>query len=57
MPDEPIELDDQGRFHSAVITGLWPKPAWIWQDPLPNSLVCLQQIAPQILRSAISEEP
>ena len=27
--------DGEGRYHSAVLDGLWLRPAWLWQEPLP----------------------
>lgn len=37
-------VDADGRYHSQVLAGLWVKPAWFWQDPLPGALECLQEI-------------
>ena len=37
-------LDEQGRFHSHVLVGLWVKPTWFWQDPLPPVLGLLREI-------------
>jgi Uma2 family endonuclease len=31
-------LDQQGRFHSAVLPDFWLKVDWLWQDPLPKVL-------------------
>ena len=50
----PMPLHAEGRYHSAVVPGFWLKPAWLWQDPLPNPLTCLFEIAPQVVRGAIS---
>jgi Uma2 family endonuclease len=33
-----------GRVHSEVIQGVWIDVDWLWMEPLPNSLTCLQQI-------------
>ena len=49
-----MPLDAEGRYHSAVVPGFWLKPAWLWQDPLPNPLTCLFEIAPDVVRGAIS---
>ncbi len=32
----PVAPDATGRFHSAVLPGLWIDPAWIRRDPLPK---------------------
>jgi Uma2 family endonuclease len=32
------EPDAEGRLHSAVLRGLWLRPAWLWQEPLPDPL-------------------
>jgi len=39
-------LDADGRYHSAMLPGFWLRPAWLWQEPLPNVLACLAEIAP-----------
>lgn len=31
-----IDLDTEGRFHSAVLPGLYVDPTWLWKDRLPN---------------------
>ncbi len=28
--------DTDGRYHAAVLPGFWLRPAWLWQDPLPD---------------------
>lgn len=43
---QPITPDEQGRFHSRVLPGFWLDRAWLRQDPLPDSLEVLAQIAP-----------
>ncbi len=40
------DLDERGRFHSAVLPGFWLDPAWLRADPLPAVLGCLREIAP-----------
>ena len=37
-------LDGEGRYHSLVLAGLWVKPAWFWQEPLPPVLDRLREI-------------
>lgn len=48
-------LDENGRFdlfateddevvHSTVVEEFWLRPAWLWQDPLPNPLHALAEI-------------
>lgn len=34
----------QGRLESEAIPGFWLDVSWLWQDPLPDELGCLQQI-------------
>lgn len=34
----------EGRLESHAISGLWIKVGWLWQEPLPAELECLQQI-------------
>ena len=28
-----VPLDANGRYHSAVLSGFWFKPSWLWQEP------------------------
>lgn len=48
-------LDEDGRYelfateddevvHSAVLEDFWLRPAWLWQEPLPNPLLALAEI-------------
>jgi Uma2 family endonuclease len=49
-----LEPDDAGRVHSAVLPGFWLRPAWLWQEPLPNPLLTLlsmQVLPPETLQS------
>jgi Uma2 family endonuclease len=41
---EPVAPDAQGRVHSAAIPGFWLDPAWLWQEPLPDTLSLLKLI-------------
>jgi Uma2 family endonuclease len=34
---------DDGVFHSRVLAGLWLKPEWLWQKPLPSLRSILAQ--------------
>ena len=38
----PIAPDAQGRYHSAVLPGLWLEAGWLWQTPLPPLLDVLK---------------
>lgn len=38
-----IPASDSGVYHSAVLIGLWLKPAWLWQKPLPPLLSVLRE--------------
>jgi Uma2 family endonuclease len=40
----PVPLCD-GAFRSTVVPGFWLKPGWLWEDPLPNALDVLKQLA------------
>jgi Uma2 family endonuclease len=42
----PVEPDEDGRYHSAVLTGFWFHPEWFGQDPLPEVDDLLLEIAP-----------
>ena len=38
----PATLDEQGRYHSAVLPGLWLQESWLWETPLPPLLSILK---------------
>ena len=38
-----IEEKD-GMVYSTVLTGFFLKPAWLWQEPLPNPLDILREL-------------
>jgi Uma2 family endonuclease len=51
---QAILPDDDGRYHSTVLPGFWFHPDWLWQEPLPNPLLALAEIAPDALRAALA---
>jgi Uma2 family endonuclease len=52
---EEMKLDDRGRFHSAILPGLWLDPTWLTQDPILNALEALIAIAPDLILNYIAE--
>jgi Uma2 family endonuclease len=36
--------DAAGIYRSQVVEGLWVRPEWLWQDPLPLVLVVLREL-------------
>jgi Uma2 family endonuclease len=36
--------DAEGIYRSCSVEGFWLRPAWMWQDPLPNELEILRQL-------------
>ncbi len=46
--------DAEGRYHSVVLPGFWFHPAWFRQEPAPDPLTLLGQIAPDALRRAVA---
>jgi Uma2 family endonuclease len=38
-----IPVGEDGIFHSVVLTGLWLKVDWLWQDPYPPVLSVLRE--------------
>jgi len=34
----------EGRFTSLALKGFWVDVSWLWQEPQPDELACLQQI-------------
>ena len=41
---ERVELDAQGRFHSAVLPGFQLNPHWLWPEQLPNLREALDMV-------------
>ena len=37
-----VPLDQEGRYYSAVLPGLWLQADWLWQTPLPPLLSILK---------------
>lgn len=50
---QPMPTDTDGRYHSAVVPGFWLRPAWLDQNPLPDALDCLFEIAPELLAEQV----
>ena len=50
---ERQELDAAGRYHSRVLHGFWLDPAWLWQDPLPDPVRLMAEIAPHAWRDPV----
>jgi len=49
LPDDPsapylITSHTDGRLDSQAIAGFWIEVGWLWQEPLPAELACLEQI-------------
>ncbi len=38
----PAALDEQGRYHSVILPGLWLQENWLWETPLPPLLSILK---------------
>lgn len=38
-----VSADENGIFRSAVLTGLWLKVDWLWQEPLPPLMAVLKE--------------
>jgi len=38
------EVIARGRLHSQELAGFWIDTAWLWADPLPDDLECLEKI-------------
>jgi len=37
-------MEHEGKYESSVLSGLWVKAEWFWQDPLPPALDVLKEI-------------
>lgn len=46
--------DRDGRYHSAVLPGFWFQSSWLRQDPIPDPLLTLAEIAPAALEPVIA---
>jgi Uma2 family endonuclease len=38
------EVTRKGKATSNVLKGFWLDVAWLWEEPLPNKMKCLQKI-------------
>jgi Uma2 family endonuclease len=36
--------EKEGKVHSTVLSGFFLKPAWLWQEPLPNPFEILKEL-------------
>jgi Uma2 family endonuclease len=41
---QPVEVDENGRYHSRILPNFWLNSDWLWQDPQPNPQRCLAEI-------------
>ena len=46
--------DADGRYRSPAVPGFWLRPAWLEQDPLPDALDCLFEVAPDLLAAKLN---
>jgi Uma2 family endonuclease len=46
--------DNEGHYHSAVLPGFWFHPSWFWQEPAPDPLLLLAEMAPAALQQALA---
>ncbi len=38
------EIVTEGKLFSSVLEGFWIDVSWLWAEPLPNKMACLQEI-------------
>lgn len=50
---QTVLADANGHYHAAVLPGFWFDPDWLRQEPLPDAVMLLAQIAPRALRDAL----
>jgi Uma2 family endonuclease len=48
--------DADGRYHATTLPGFWFHPDWLWQEPAPEVLPKLAQIASAELRAALARK-
>jgi Uma2 family endonuclease len=53
---QAILPDATGRYHARVLPDFWFHPDWLRQEPLPNPLLVLAEIAPQAMRAALADK-
>lgn len=41
-----IKTYKEGKLASKIIAGFWIEVSWLWQEPLPRELSCLEEILP-----------
>ncbi|MGH2532190.1 MAG: Uma2 family endonuclease [Thermomicrobiales bacterium] len=44
---EIVSPDTDGRYRFRVLPGFWLDESWLWQEPLPDPLDALAEIAPE----------
>ena len=47
------QMSPEGRYHSRVLPGFWLRPEWLWQDPLPDPVRLMAEIAPHAWRDPV----
>jgi Uma2 family endonuclease len=53
---QAILPDAAGRYYARVLPDFWFHPDWLGQEPLPNPLLALAEIAPQAMRAALADK-
>jgi len=51
---QPAFPDADGRYHAATLPGFWFRPAWLWQEPMPDPVALLPTIAPEAWRRTLA---
>jgi Uma2 family endonuclease len=41
----PVLPDTEGKYQAQVLPGFWLQVAWLWQEPLPQALAVLRELA------------
>lgn len=52
---QPVNPDEEGRYHSTVLPGFWLDPNWFREDLLPNPMTLLRRISPEAWRQLVAE--
>ena len=53
---QTVTLDADGIYHSRALPGFWLRVAWLWQDPPPDVVRTLLEIAPEAYGRYLREQ-
>lgn len=54
---EAVSPDEQGKYYSRSMSGLWIKPIWLWRKPLPDANDVLKLVAGSAYENYLARSP